>query len=241
MATRRARLCWRWMYWCIQSEGLGLSWAKIKCAKIFPVNLFIYKVKPLFLENQSWREYTCCLAPPPNSFWFFFTYVFLRQKANQEARFLRAFYKTENAAALECCKKKNINPWDGCISLERKTWDGGGRMYCFQDVLLYTAEWSSGWLVGFCLFGGVFLLLLFSWVLLICPFFCLSLHLLRFPYLPWLRSRKQDLALFPDIQRNIKVQRNSVFCFPSWLGFTDLHKKGTCSQRGQESPSRTTK
>lgn len=56
-------------------------------------------------------------------------------------------------------QEKNINPWDGCISLERKTWDGGGRIYCFQDVLLYTAEWSSGWLVGFCLFGGFFFII----------------------------------------------------------------------------------
>lgn len=69
----------------------------------------------------------------------------------------------------------------------------------------------------------------FFWSALFLPF---STSASSFPYLPWLRKQ----ALFPDIQRNMKVQGNSIFCFPSWLRFTDLHKKGTCSQRVRSHP-----
>lgn len=92
-------------------------------------------------------------------------------------------------------KESDINPWDGCISLEKKTWAGGGGTYCFQDVLLYRAEWSSGWLVGFCLFGSFFLLLiLFSLILLICPLSAFLCIYFQFPLPPLAEEQETRLS-----------------------------------------------
>lgn len=79
---------------------------------------------------------------------------------------------------------------------------------------------------------GVFFYYYFPWSFWSALSLLFSASTSSFPRLPWLRSRKRDWALLPDIQRNIKVRGNGVFCFASWLGFTDPRWEGTCSQTG---------
>lgn len=151
-----------------------------------------------------------------------FYMCFSQAKSKWRGCFVGFFNKTGSAAALECCKKMLLIP---------------------ETVVYPWRERLGEWIVFFprcaalqsrvkqCL--GFFIIFPWSfWSAFFLPF---STSTSSFSYHPWLRSRKQDWALFPDIQRNIKVRGNSVFCFAGQLGSWTHTRQAPAPRQGEES------
>lgn len=183
---------------------------------MFPICLFIHKVKPSFLV---------CSTPPPTPQLLSDSClnVFFSGKKQMRRLFHWGVFYDCKCSSTWMLQQNAINSWDCCISLERKTWGAGGggissKMYCLTEqseaVFVFFNYYYFPWSF---------------WSALFMPF---STFTSSFPRLPWLRSRKQEWALFPDIQRNTEVWGNRVFCFASQPGFAELHWEGTCSQTG---------
>lgn len=178
---------------------------------MFPIYLFIYKVKPLFIENQDRHEYTCTPLILPDSF----LHVFFSGKKQMKRLFFwlilvgflffTLFNKTVSAAALECCKRNAINSRDLYIPGE-EDWRESifSKMYCFTEQR--EAEFE-----GVCYYY-------FPWSFRSALFLPFSKSTSSFPHLSWLRSRKQDWAVswHPKEYKSTR-KRCILFCQATWI------------------------